>query len=182
MIQLGSNTIKNFYLGSNQVKSIWLGSNKVWPNYPPYNISWLPTTYGSTPTFSTSGSWTSSEYSSAYNGVQYKSNKISANGSTVFKITFSNVTSITFACRSYGENYCDYMTIGNLDSTCSRTSYKTSLNVASSATTYTDVTFTTDGGSHYVQFCYSKDSSDSENDDACYVYIKSVTVKTNNNN
>ena len=185
MIQLGSNTIKNFYLGSNQVKSIWLGSNKVWPNYPPYSISWLPSTYdittitsSSTPTFSISGSWTSSQYSSAYNGVQYKSNKISDNGSTIFQITFSNVTSITFSCRSYGESNYDYMTIGNLDSTCSRTSYKTSLKGVSGPTTYTDVTFTTDGGTHYVQFCYSKDGSVSSNDDDCYVYIKSVTAKS----
>ena len=84
------------------------------------------------------------------------------------RCTFSGVTSITFGISSNGETCCDYLTCGVLDSTCTRSSYSTRLTSGSST-----VTYTCDAGTHYVEFCYSKDGSVDTGPDNATVYIKS---------
>ena len=117
-----------------------------------------------------SGSWTQSSNSSAQDGKQFTSVSPGSSGSTVIRCTFSGVTSITFNCVYNGENNYDYLTVGALDTACTRFSYGTSLKGTSG--TAKDITFTCDTGEHYVEFCYSKDGSVDTSPDCAVVYIK----------
>lgn len=127
------------------------------------SISWVVQT----------GDWTESSNSSAYDGKQFTSVSPGSNGSTRLRCTFSGVTSITFNCIYYGENNYDYLTVGALDSTCTRDSYGTSLQGTSH--TVRDITFSCDSGTHYVEFCYSKDGSVDTSPDCAVVYVKSYS-------
>lgn len=129
----------------------------------PYTISW-------------SGSWASSTSSSAIDGKLWTSNTISHSGSTVQRCTFSGITSITFNCVYNGESSYDYLTIGSLDSSCTRSSYRTSLQGTSG--TAKDITFSCSTSQHYVEFCYSKDGSVSTSPDCAKVYIKSASTSS----
>ena len=117
------------------------------------------------------GNWTEGSNSSAKDGKQFTSVSPGTNGSTRLRCTFSGVTSITFNCVYNGESYWDYLTVGNLDSTCTRDSYGTTLEGTSG--TAKDITFSCDSGTHYVEFCYSKDSSVDTSPDCAVVYVKS---------
>ena len=120
-----------------------------------------------------SGTWNSSSNSSAADGVSYTCDSPGNNGSTVIRCTFSGVNTIVFNCVYNGENNYDYLTVGSLDTTCTRTSYGTSLK--GSTGTARDITFTCDTGTHYVEFCYSKDSYVDTDPDNATVYVKSYS-------
>ena len=120
-----------------------------------------------------SGSWTSSSNSSAKDGYSWTCTSPGSSGSTVIRCTFSGVTTIVFNCVYNGENNYDYLTVGSLDTACTRTSYGTSLK--GSTGTAKDITFTCDTGSHYVEFCYSKDSTVDTSPDNATVYLKSYS-------
>lgn len=96
-------------------------------------------------------------------------------GSTVIRCYFSGVTSITFRCVSYGENNFDYLTIGDYDDYCTRDYYKESLKGKGGV--ITDVTYICNIAKHYVEFCYSKDSSDSLSPDNATVYVASYSTE-----
>lgn len=97
------------------------------------------------------------------------------NGSTVIRCYFSGVTSITFRCVSYGENNFDYLTIGDYDDYCTRDYYRESLKGKGGV--ITDVTYICNIAKHYVEFCYSKDSSDSLSPDNATVYVASYSTE-----
>lgn len=120
-----------------------------------------------------SGTWTSSANSSAKDGLKWTCSSPGHNGSAVIRCTFKGVKSITFNCVYNGESNYDYLTIGSLDTACTRTSYGTSLKGTSG--TAKDITFTCDTGEHFVEFCYSKDSSVSTSPDNATVYLKSYS-------
>lgn len=113
-----------------------------------------------------SGTWTSSSTTSASDGLEWKCSSPGNGGSTVIRCTFKGVTSITFYCYSGGEYRADYLTVGNLDTPCTRTSYYKKFDETSGT-----VTYTCDTGEHYVEFCYSKDGSYSESTDYAKVYV-----------
>lgn len=120
------------------------------------------------------GSWTSASYSSSMDGLKWTCQSPGHDGMTVIRCTFSGISSITFNCVYSGENNFDYLTISKLDTGATRESYGTTLKGNSG--TARDVTFTCDPGvSHYVEFCYSKDSSDTSGSDNATVYIKSYS-------
>jgi hypothetical protein len=96
-----------------------------------------------------------------------------SSGSTRLRCTFSGATSITFNCVYKGENNYDYLTIGKLDTTCTRSSYGTSLKGTSG--TVKSITYTCDTGEHYVEFCYSKDGSGNTSPDNATVYISAYS-------
>lgn len=106
-------------------------------------------------------------------GWMYYHKTTDASGSSVIRCTFSGVTSITFNCMSSGESNYDYVTIGNLDESCTRNSYLYSLR--GNQNVWKTYTYTCDKEEHFVEFCYSKDGSVDEGDDRGYVYIKSYT-------
>lgn len=119
------------------------------------------------------GSWTEGSNSSAKDGKQFTSVSPGTSSSTRLRCTFSGVTSITFNCVYNGESNYDYLTVGNLDSTCTRDSYGTTLKGTSG--TAKDITFSCDSGTHYVEFCYSKDGSVDTAPDCAVVYVKSYS-------
>lgn len=116
-----------------------------------------------------SGTWNPSSIPSAIDGVAYTCVSPGTNGSTVIRCTFSGVSSITFGCISEGESGWDYLTIGALDSVCTRTAYAHTLK--SNAFTTQTYTYTCDEGTHFVEFCYSKDSSVDEQPDNATVWV-----------
>lgn len=113
-----------------------------------------------------SGTWTSSSNTSAVDGLEWKCSSPGNGGSTVMRCTFKGVTSITFYCYSGGEYSRDYLTVGNLDAPCTRTSYRKKFDETSGS-----ISFTCDEGEHYVEFCYSKDGSYSASTDYARVYV-----------
>ena len=119
------------------------------------------------------GNWTEGSNSSAKDGKQFTSVSPGSNGSTRLRCTFSGVTSITFNCVYNGESNYDYLTVGALDSTCTRDSYGTTLKGTSG--TAKDIIFSCDSGTHYVEFCYSKDGSVDTSPDCAVVYVKSYS-------
>ena len=127
---------------------------------PTYSINW-EVRYGT---------WNDSSSSSAADGVSYTCISPEHSGSTVIRCTFSGITSITFNCSSSGESCCDYLTVGNLDASCTRSSYKTKV-----SNTTNDLTYICDTGEHYVEFCYSKDGSVVNGSDNATVYIKAYS-------
>lgn len=121
-----------------------------------------------------SGTWNESSNSDSVDGIMVTCQSPGDNGSTVIRCTFRGLSSITFRCRYQGESSYDYLTVGNLDSSCTRSSYKTSLKGSSG--TWKDLTYTiSDKGEHYVEFCYSKDGSVDTSPDNADVLIYSVT-------
>lgn len=120
-----------------------------------------------------SGDWRSSSNSNAVNGEAYTSVSPGTEGSTVIRCTFSGISSITFNCISNGESNWDYLTIGGLDQSCTRDSYNGTLK--GSAGTSTDFSYSCSTDEHYVEFCYSKDSSVDTSPDNATVYVKSYS-------
>lgn len=120
-----------------------------------------------------SGSWTKGTQSSAVDGVKYTSVSPGARGSTRLRCTFSGVTSITFNCVYNGESNYDYLTVGSIDTACTRDSYGTTLKGTSG--TARNITFSCTTASHYVEFCYSKDPFIDTSPDCAVVYIKSAS-------
>lgn len=127
------------------------------------SISWTTST----------GTWNESSKSAAADGKSFTCVSPGDNGSTVIRCTFSGVTSITFTCVYNGESDYDYLAVGNIDSSCTRDSYGTTLKGTSG--TAKDITFTCDTGTHYVEFCYSKDGSVNTNPDNATVYCKNYS-------
>ena len=120
-----------------------------------------------------SGNWNSTSYSSAKDSLKWTSVSPGTSSSTVLRCTFSGITSITFNCVYNGESNYDYLTVGKLDTSCTRSSYGTSLQGTSG--TAKDITFTCNSGEHYVEFCYSKDGSVDTSPDNAVVYIKAYS-------
>lgn len=116
-----------------------------------------------------SGTWNSNSNSSAADGVSYTCESPGADGSTVIRCTFSGISSITFNCVYNGESNYDYLTVGAIDSSCTRSTYGTSLKGKSG--TAQDITYNCTTDTHYVEFCYSKDSSVDTDPDNATVYI-----------
>lgn len=119
-----------------------------------------------------SGTWIESGYEDALDGILHSCESPGDDGSTVVRCTFEGLTSITFMCAYWGENNYDYLTVGKIDTPCTRTSYGTTLKGTSGA--WKAITFNCDASQHYVEFCYSKDGSVSQNGDYAAVYIQSI--------
>lgn len=117
------------------------------------------------------GTWTALFDDIAYDGLTQTSNMYTDSGSTVIRCTFSGITSITFYCTQDSELNYDYLTLGYLDSNCTRSSYQYSMKGKTSNT----YTYTCDTGEHYIEFCYSKDGSVSNGSDSATVYISAVS-------
>lgn len=120
-----------------------------------------------------SNSWTSQSNSSSVNSYSYTSKEIGANESTVTRIYFATSGSVKFTVVSNGENNYDYLTIGEMDSPCTRSSYKYTL-MGKSGTPQSYSYTPTDSKLHYVEFCYSKDSSQDSGTDNATIYVSAI--------
>ena len=97
------------------------------------------------------------------------------------KVTWSNLTSITFKYMSSSETCCDYLCVGKLDgekftaqpSDGDDNVYLSTYDKTSG--TYYEFTIECDKGEHHIWFCYQKDSSDNEGEDRGFIGVpKSV--------
>lgn len=100
-----------------------------------------------------------------------------------FKFNFTQSTTITIRCISYGEAKHDYGIVSNLDTalewsnTADTTGVKKAFSGESeSSSSYVDLTMTIPSGNHYITFKYIKDSSVHKNGD--YFKIKCFIPKT----
>lgn len=100
-----------------------------------------------------------------------------------FKFNFTQSTTITIRCISYGEAKYDYGIVSNLDTalewsnTADTTGVKKAFSGESeSSSSYVDLTMTIPSGSHYITFKYIKDSNTNRNGD--YFKIKCFVQKT----
>lgn len=120
--------------------------------------------------------------SSTYDGVYESSNEGKNNSYSVAKITFSGYEEFVVYIRSYAEGNYDYTIASKVDISGYPTSSNTSSKVEAhtrgnqkSGTTisdYTKVTYSTDGGEHYIYIVYRKDSSTHSNSDKGYFLIE----------
>ena len=97
------------------------------------------------------------------------------------KVTWSNLTSITFKYMSSSEICCDYLCVGKLDgekftaqpSDGNSNVYLSTYDKISG--TYYEFTIECDEGEHYIWFCYQKDGSGNEGEDRGFIGVpKSV--------
>lgn len=100
-----------------------------------------------------------------------------------FKFNFTQSTTITIRCISYGEAKHDYGIVSNLDTsldwnnTADTTGVKKAFSGENeSSSSYVDLTMTVPPGSHFITFKYIKDSSVHKNGD--YFKIKCFIQKT----
>lgn len=119
-----------------------------------------------------SGTWNQTTYSQAFDGKQFTCVSPGASESTVLRCTFNNLAgrTITFYCQSTGEEGCDYLTVGNLDQSCTRSNYKTKIDYSKASISYS----ISDNNTHYVEFCYSKDGSIDSSPDNATVFVFDV--------
>lgn len=122
-----------------------------------------------------SGVWNSTSHSASSEGIAFTCESPGANNSAILRCTFSGITSITFTCVSNGESNYDYLTVGDLNSACTRESYSSTFQ--GDAGNVRDIAFDFHGNSseRYIEFCYSKDASLDTQPDNATVYIKSYS-------
>ena len=144
------------------------------------NDQWYLMTGGSTDPNGKSSPYQSNPDSTVYDGVYASySNYHVANGWAKMRITFSGYDTFTFYIRSYAESNYDYVVAGKLDqSITSLPSYSTgqyhtrgNQKSGQAISNYTACTYSTDGGSHFIDVVYRKDGSADTNNDRGYVLI-----------
>ena len=123
-----------------------------------------------------SGNWDESANSDAKDGKQFTTTG-PGRGSRVIRCTFSGKPGkITFACKFVEKSYGnDYLTIGELDRTCDRSTFGTSLQGQSDKLKKLSFDIP-DDGEHYVEFCYSKTYPGDTTSDYAVVYIDGGTI------
>ena len=128
--------------------------------------------------------WVSDTEDNHYKYFKSNSNVGVGSSFSQCKVTWSNLSSITFKYMSSSEMCCDYLCVGILDgekftaqpsdgddnvylSTCEKTSE-----------TYYEFTIECDEGEHHIWFCYQKDSSVNNGEDRGFIgvpkYVLSV--------
>ena len=158
----GSRNPLYFATGAIELPPIY-GEKIVPATTPGLNVSWETQT----------GAWNEEQNDDSYDGKLFKSISPGSSGSTVIRCKFSGIAGkITFRCKYDGENNYDYLTIGKLDTACTRNSYGKSLKGTTGV--WSEVEFNIpDTNEHYVEFCYSKDSSSDTAPDCATVFILS---------
>ena len=98
------------------------------------------------------------------------------------KVTWSNLTSITFKYMSSSERYSDYLCVGKLDgekfttrpSASSSNVYLSTRGKTSG--TYYEFTIKCDEGEHHIWFCYQKNSGGNEGEDRGFIGVPKSVV------
>lgn len=122
-----------------------------------------------------SGTWNRGISLAAYDEKQFVCVSPGSDGSTVIRCTITNAggKTATFVYRSDAESTYDYCAVNKLDTACTRSN-----NAAStSGKQGQDLTYSVtipDDNAHFVEFCYSKDSSVDTQPDNATVYLKSI--------
>ena len=140
--------------------------------------------YGNSNRIDLNNEWVSDSEDSNY--AYFKSNSnVGVNSSfSQCKVTWSNLTSITFKYMSSSEMSYDYLCVGKLDGEKFTSRPKDGdSNVylstkGKTSGTYYEFTIECDKGEHHIWFCYQKDSSGNEGEDRGFIgvpkYVLSV--------
>ena len=125
--------------------------------------------------------WVSDTEDDEYKYFKSNSNVGVGNSFSQCKVTWSNLTSITFKYMSSSEMNLDYLCVGNLDGEkFTAQPYYSHDNVylstkGKTSGTYYEFTIECDEGEHHIWFCYRKDSSGNEGEDRGFIGVpKSV--------
>lgn len=119
--------------------------------------------------------------SALYDGVYQSTNKAVNSSYSVVKITFTGYTTFNVYIRSYAEKNYDYMIASTLDASSYPTAYNDSnvqshtrgnISNGTDISLYTKVSYSTDGGTHYIYLVFRKDSSTHTYDDLGYFLIE----------
>lgn len=106
--------------------------------------------------------------------IVYKSDAGSynvSNGKSIATITVSGLTLLKLYIRSYAESTYDYTEAFEVDTPAERGKGKFSTRGKQSSSTYTECIYELDGGTHFIDIMYSKDSGGDSSDDRGYFYI-----------
>ena len=126
--------------------------------------------------------WVSDTEDSNYKYFKSNSNVGVNNSYSQCKVTWSNLTSITFKYMSSSEIVYDYLCIGKLDgekftarpSDGGSNVYLSTKDKESG--TYYEFTIECDEGEHHIWFCYRKDSSGNEGEDRGFIGVPKSVV------
>ena len=141
-----------------------------------YSLNLTPSSYGWIKSSSVSN-----PDASLYDGVYESTNQGINSSYSLMYIDIKGYSNFKFYVRSYAENNYDYVMVSQLDKTITSSSTgdtyvkkttKGNQNSSTSINGYTLVEFNNiDGGSHRISVIFTKDSSQSTNDDKGYVLI-----------
>ena len=126
--------------------------------------------------------WISDIENNHYKYFKSNSNVGKNNSYSQCKVTWSNLTSITFKYMSSSEMNYDYLCVGKLDGEKFTTQpsdgddnvYLSTKNKTSG--TYYEFTIECDKGEHHIWFCYQKDSEDMLDEDRGFIGVPKSVV------
>lgn len=113
---------------------------------------------------------------SLYDGVYQSTNKGMDDTTARMRITFLGYSNFRVYIRSYAESNYDYTIASQLDAagvteSNAKATTKGNQKGGTDIGSYTLVEYPNDGGEHFIEVGYRKDSSDADNDDRGYVLI-----------
>ena len=126
--------------------------------------------------------WVSDTEDSNYTYFKSNSNVGVDNSYSQCKVTWSNLTSITFKYMSSSEICCDYLCVGKLDGekfTARPSDGSSNVYLSTKGKTsgeYYEFTIKCDEGEHHIWFCYRKDSSGNEGEDRGFIGVPKSVV------
>ena len=126
--------------------------------------------------------WVSDSEDDEYRYFKSNSNVGDNSSYSQCKVTWSNLTSITFKYMSSSEMKYDYLCVGKLDGekfTSQPSDEGSDVYLSTkgkTSGTYYEFTIGCDEGEHHIWFCYQKDSSDNQGEDRGFIGVpKSVS-------
>ena len=126
--------------------------------------------------------WVSDTEDSNYTYFKSNSNVGVDNSYSQCKVTWSNLTSITFKYMSSSEMGYDYLCVGKLDGekfTSQPSDGESNVYLSTkdkTSGTYYEFTIECDEGEHHIWFCYQKDSSSNEGEDRGFIGVPKSVV------
>ena len=126
--------------------------------------------------------WVSDTEDSNYKYFKSNSNVGVNNSYSQCKVTWSNLTSITFKYMSSSEIVYDYLCIGKLDGekfTAQPSAESSNVYLSTKGKTsgeYYEFTIKCDKGEHHIWFCYQKDSGGNEGEDRGFIGVPKSVV------
>ena len=139
--------------------------------------------YGNSNRIDLNSEWVSDSEDSNYTYFKSNSNVGKGNSYSQCKVTWSNLTSITFKYMSSSEIKYDYLCVGKLDGekfTARPSDGGSNVYLSTkgkTSGTYYEFTIECDKGEHHIWFCYIKDSSSNKGEDRGFIGVpKSVVI------
>ena len=126
--------------------------------------------------------WVSDSEDDEYRYFKSNSNVGVDNSYSQCKVTWSNLTSITFKYMSSSEMCCDYLCVGILDGekfTSQPSDGESNVYLSTQdkeSGTYYEFTINCDEGEHHIWFCYQKDGSSNEGEDRGFIGVPKSVV------